>query len=95
MDFICENLSSNKLYSITVTKPIVRVEFTYICDDKATFTYIMEDEYLIINNNKLDLTDFNEYMIRVKQNHKLDEVIYKIVIFSTDPANQINITSLN
>lgn len=95
MDFICENLSSNKLYSITVTKPIERVEFTYTCDDKATFTYIMEDEYLIINNNKLDLTDFNEYMIRVKQNHKLDEVIYKIVIFSTDPSIEINITSLN
>ncbi len=94
MDFICENLSSNKLYSITVTKPIVRVEFTYICDDKATFTYIMEDEYLIINNNKLDLTEFNDYMIRVKRDHKLDEVIYKIVIFSTDPSIEININLL-
>lgn len=94
MDFICENLSSNKLYSISLTKPIERVEFTYICDEKSIFTYIMEDEYIIINNDLLDLTDFNNYMVRVKEDHKVDEVIYKIVIFSTDPANEINIIQI-
>ena len=94
MDFICENLSSNKLYFITLSKPIERVEFTYTCDEKSIFTYIMEDEYLIINNNELDLTEFNDYMIRVKRDHKVDEVIYKIVIFSTDPSIEININPL-
>jgi hypothetical protein len=94
MDFICENLSSNKLYSISLTKPIERVEFTYTCDEKSIFTYIMEDEYIIINNDLLDLTDFNNYMVRVKEDHKVDEVIYKIVIFSTDPSIEINIKQL-
>lgn len=94
MDFICENLSSNKLYSITVTKPIQRVEFTYTCDEKSIFTYIMEDEYLIINNNELDLTEFYNYIIRVKQDHKVNEVIYKIVIFSNDTNISINIIAI-
>lgn len=94
MDFICENLSSNNLYSISLTKPIERVEFTYTCDEKSIFTYIMEYEYIIMNNDLLDLTDFNNYMVRVKEDHKVDEVIYKIVIFSTDPSIEINIKQL-
>jgi len=85
------NMSSNKLYSISFTAPIYRVEFIFSYDENAIFTYIMEDEFLITNNNILDLTDFNEYMLRVKRDHKLNEVIYEVVIYSNDETNKIKI----
>ena len=87
------NLSSNKLYSISLTVPIYKAEFIYKTND-AIFSYIMEDEYLIINNNILDLTDFNEYMLRVKRDHKLNEVIYEAVIYSNDINIVVNINPL-
>ena len=93
MNINFKNLSSNKLYTITLTAPLYRVEFIYKTDD-AIFTYIMENEYIIINNNVLDLTEFNDYMTRVKQNHNMNEVIYEAVIYSNDANITITINPL-
>jgi len=90
MNINFQNLSSNKLYSISLTAPIHRAEFIYKTD-AAIFTYIMENEYIIINNNILDLTDFNDYMNRVKRDHNMNEVIYEVVIYSNDTTNKITI----
>ena len=93
MNINFQNLSSNKLYTITLTAPIYRTEFIYKTDD-AIFTYIMENEYIIINNNELDLTEFNDYMIRVKRDYKMNEIIYDIIIYSNDANITITINSL-
>ena len=93
MNINFKNLSSNKLYSISLTAPINRAEFIYKTDD-AIFTYIMQDEYIIITNGTLDLTEFNDYMIRVKRDHNINEIMYEAVIYSNDETNKIKIIDL-
>ena len=93
MNINFKNLSSNKLYSISLTAPINRAEFIYKTDD-AIFTYIMQDEYIIITNGTLDLTEFNDYMIRVKRDHNINEIMYEAVIYSNDETNKIKIIEL-
>ena len=93
MNISFKNLSSNKLYSISLTAPINRAEFIYKTDD-AIFTYIMQDEYIIITNGTLDLTEFNDYMIRVKRDHNINEIMYEAVIYSNDETNKIKIIEL-
>ena len=51
-------------------------------------------KYIIINNNELDLTEFNDYMIRVKRDYKMNEIIYDIIIYSNDANITITINSL-
>jgi hypothetical protein len=93
MNINFQNLSCNKLYTITLIAPINRAEFIYKTND-AIFTYIMEDEYIIITNGTLDLTEFNEYMLRVKRDHNMNEIIYEVVIYSNDETNNIKIIEL-
>ena len=95
MSFSYPNLSSNKIYIINIhssssTNPLNKIEFTYNLNN-AIYTYIMENEYITITNNLIDLKEFNEYLIRVKRDHNVAEFIYDMVIFSSDTNISIQV----